>query len=362
MTNRALRRLAGAAVGSAAVCVALASVANMVHGLPRGPRLTVAARPVSDAVLGAYTGPSAKGAAALTAWHRWSGTRAPYALDFAAGDSWANITGPDWLLDPWQAAGRRLIYSMPMFPHRPGDSARVHGARLAACAAGRYDARWAELGRRLVARRMATTIVRPGWEFDGSWYPWSALGRERQHMNCFRHVVTAMRRVPGQRFQFLWNPGIGVQRFPAERAYPGDRYVDLIGVDVYDTSWTPGSYPGPAAATREQRHALAAAVWSRVRDGDHGLRFWARYAAAHGKPLAVPEWGLSARADGHGGLDNPLFIEEMVRFVRDPRNGVAFAMYFDADSAHGDRHRISTPDSRFPLSRAVFRRLLEVPQ
>lgn len=360
-SGRGLTRFAGAAAG-VAVCLALAAIVDAVHSLPHGPGTTVGPQPVPDVVLGAYTGPAAKGVAGLHAWQKWSGTRAPYAIDFAAGDSWANIIGPDWQLDPWQASGRRLIYSIPMFPHRPGDGSRITGTRQAACASGDYDAKWAELGRRLVARRMATTIVRPGWEFDGSWYPWSAYGRRENHVNCFRHIVTAMRRVPGQRFQFLWNPALGVHQFPAERAYPGDQYVDLIGVDVYDKSWAPGTYPCPAPATPDERRAIAAAVWSTISDGDHGLRFWARYAKARSKRLAVPEWGLSSRPDGHGGGDNPLFIEGMTRFIRDPRNGVAFAMYFDADSALGDRHRLSDPGSPFPVSRAVFRRHLEVQQ
>ena len=354
--GRGRSRLAGAAAGGA-ICLALVAVAETWHGLPRGPG---GPRPVSDLVLGAYTGPAAKGTAGLDAWQQWSGTPTPYGIDFAAGDSWANITGPDWQLDPWQASGRRLIYSLPMFPHRPGDSSRITGARQAECAAGDYDAKWVELGRRLVARRMATTILRPGWEFDGSWYPWSAYGREQSHLGCFRRIVTAMRRVPGQLFQFLWNPAAGLQQFPAEQAYPGDQYVDFVGVDVYDTSWAEDTYPTPAGAAPARRQASAATVWSTISDGDHGLHFWARFAKEHGKRLAVPEWGLSARPDGRGGGDNPLFVERMIQFIRDPDNGVAFAMYFDADSELGDQHRLAQPGSPFPRSRAVFRRLMEV--
>jgi hypothetical protein len=352
---RERKRLAGAAAGGA-VCLALLAAADTWHSLPPGPG---GPAPVSDVVLGAYTGPAVKGTAGLDAWQRWSGTRAPYAIDFAAGDSWANITGPDWQLDPWQASGRRLIYSMPMFPHRPGDSHRITGTRQAACASGGYDDRWAELGRRLVARRMATTILRPGWEFDGSWYPWSAYGRQESHVGCFRRIVTAMRRVPGQLFQFLWNPGLGMQQFPAEQAYPGDEYVDFIGVDVYDTSWAAGTYPCPAPATPARREAVATTVWSTISDGERGLRFWVRFAKERGKRLALPEWGLSQRADGHGGGDNPRFIERMIQFIRDPANGVAFAMYFDADSDLGDSHRLSHPGSPFPASRSTFRRLMK---
>jgi hypothetical protein len=312
-----------------------------------------------DTVLGAYTGPAKRGKTALVAWHRWSGKGGGYALDFSAGDSWRNIAGPSWLLHPWQASGRRLIYSMPMFPHLRGDTSRTDAIKLAQCAGGRYNKYWSKLARRLVERRMPTTIVRPGWEFDGSWYPWSAGGRVPNYVGCFRQIVTTMRGQRGQRFQFLWNPGVGLHEFPAEQAYPGNQYVDFVGVDVYDTSWVPGTYPYPRNATAVRRRAIAAKVWSAKLDGNHGLRFWAHFAAAHGKRLAIPEWGLSTRPDGHGGGDNPAFIANMVRFIQDPRNGVAFAMYFDADSAQGDRHRLSTSDSRFPVSRSLFRSLME---
>jgi hypothetical protein len=344
-----------AVVAAIAAGAALAAIVHAVQALPREAQLIAADRPSSVIVPGAYTGPAAKGANALDSWQRWSGSSSPYALDFAASDTWANITGPPWLLDPWQASGRRLIYSMPMFPYRPGDDSRTTGARLTRCAAGDFDSRWAELGHRLVARRMETTVIRPGWEFDGSWYPWSAHGRRQSYVGCFRQIVAAMRATPGQRFQFLWNPGVGLHQFPAERAYPGDQYVDLVGVDVYDTSWASGTYPYPATATPAQRRAIAARVWSSTLNGDRGLRFWVRFAAARGKRLAIPEWGLSSRPDGHGGGDNPAFIANMMRFVRDPRNGVALAMYFDADSADGDRHRLSDHGSAFPVSRALFR-------
>lgn len=124
-----------------------------------------------------------------------------------------------------------------MFPHRTGDD----GAKLADCAAGSFDPQWTTLARNLVTHRLGTTIVRPGWEFDGSWYPWAADRRTAAYLGCFRHIVDAMRAVPAQHFAFLWNPALGTNQFPATEAYPGDEYVDYVGVDVYDTSWTPAS-------------------------------------------------------------------------------------------------------------------------
>jgi hypothetical protein len=140
----------------------------------------------------------------------------------------------------------------------------------------------------------------------------------------------------------------------------GDDYVDYVGVDVYDTSWAPGTYPYPTKAKTAKRAAIQASVWKTLLSGERGLAFWAAWASARGKRMAVPEWGLSERVDGHGGGDDVTFVRGMLDFIADPRNDVAFAMYFDVDTdtGIGDHHRISTSDTRFPRAAAVFRQLM----
>ena len=60
----------------------------------------------------------------------------------------------------------------------------------------------------------------------------------------------------------------------------------------------------------------------------------------HGKPLAIPEWGLVSSENGHGGLDNVLFIERMKAFITDPANNVAWHCYFDVN-APDHHHQVS---------------------
>jgi hypothetical protein len=346
-------RLATAA--SLAVSAALAAGAAGCATAPAAP-----GPPVGDAVyrpvFGAYLGTGAKATARLNDWQSWSGVPAPYGIDFLPADTWQTITGPAWLLQPWRDSGRRLVLSVPMLPMPPRPVAD-DPPTLEQCAAGDDDARWRTLADNLVGWRLADTIVRPGWEFNGGWYAWAARGHEQAFAGCFRRLVTAMRSVPGQRFRFVWNPTVGTQEFPAERAWPGSSYVDVIGVDVYDASWQPGTYPVPAAATGAQHGARAAAVWRELDAGDHGLRFWVSFAARYGIGLALPEWGLVWRADGHGGGDDPDFIEHVVAFFDRAANRVEFALYFDADSASA-RHRISTPDTSFPRAAQRLRELL----
>jgi glycosyl hydrolase family 26 len=270
--------------------------------------------------LGLYAGPGARGVAAANDFERT--TKAPLGqlLDFGSADDWAGVTGPTWLLDPHKTSGLRLEYSLPTFPHDKGNS-------LVDCADGRYDGHWTQLASNLVAAGLATTIVRPGWEFNGDWYDWSAKDQVTQYVGCFRQIVNTMRATSGARFQFDWNPNLGTGKLPAEQAYPGDAYVDYVGVDAYDTS-----------------------SWNKLYRGDHGLRFWSRFAGRHHKPLAIPEWGVVGGGGGRG--DDPSYIDHMVSFMTDARNHVAYEQYFDVTSSVA-RHDID-PGTPFPQSRAAF--------
>ena len=49
-----------------------------------------------------------------------------------------------------------------------------------------------------------------------------------------------MRSVPGEQFRFVWNPDAGAftqSGYSVAAAYPGNAYVDVIGLDAYDQSW-----------------------------------------------------------------------------------------------------------------------------
>lgn len=316
---------------------------------------TAEPRPRSHPVLGAYLGPGAKGIGALPSWERWSGKPAPYGLDFTPADNWVGIEGQQWQLAPWRASGRVLVLSVPLLPEPPA-SGPV--ATLAECAIGRYDRHWMALARNLLRYGLGGTLLRPGWEPNGDWYPWAAKGQQVAYIECFRRLVTTMRAVPAQRFQFVWNPTVGPGTFPADEAFPGTSYVDFVGVDVYDVSWRPDTYPIPVDASVEERDRRRAAVWAEIYGGDHGLAFWVRFATDRRLPLAVPEWALTDRADGHGGRDNPYFVDQMIDFIRDAGNRVSFALYFESNSTSGDRHLVTEARTPFPVAALRLQGLL----
>ena len=121
-----------------------------------------------------------------------------------------------------------------------GASAGSGGKTWADEANGVNDAHWKALGNRLIALGLGGALLRIGREFNGNWYPWQvAEGGQASYIAGYSHVVTVLRGLPGAAFRFCWSPALGVGNLTAkgtESCYPGDSYVDEIGVDVYDST------------------------------------------------------------------------------------------------------------------------------
>lgn len=366
MTNRS---------ASAALVTALLLISLLIA--PRGSAQTPAAKPAAkEPVLGTYHWPN--GTAGVDAFATWLGRDAVWGLDFVGWESWDNVGWPVWWLEAWskwvhEKPSRRLILSIPLLTGPVDGSGPTQGSKdvrkpvsLEQGAAGAYNQHFRDLAANLVQHRLGDTILRPGWEFNGNWYPWGAKGKTAAFAEYWRQIVKTMRAVPGaEGLKFCWNPTLGDQQFPADEAWPGEEFVDYVGVDVYDETWTADTYPWPADATAaeiERRQKKAWEDW--IVRSPRGLAFWTKFAKDHKKPLAIPEWGLVWSDHQHGGLDNPYFIERMHAFLTDPANGVAFHCYFDINETdHG--HQLSPgvegtgkeEGTRFPKSARRFREL-----
>jgi len=323
------------------------------------------------AELGVYRWDAPTGPANVDAFRLWLGAPVQLAEAFEARETWDAISGAAWQLGPWSqwvraASGRNLILGVPMLPgpeNRSGPD-QVFGTSddvsLDKCAAGQYDAYWRNLANQLAYYGLHWAYLRLGWEMDGSWYAWGApkgSGREAAYAGCFRRVVETMRAAqPANQWKFVWNP-TATWTDPAwlNAVWPGDAYVDVVGLDLYDQSWAANTYPYPSTCDSACRLSRQQTAWNSHAWYLQTLRDFAR---AHGKPFALPEWGLYTRSDGHGGGDNPYYIEKMQQFIADPANTVLFHVYFDVKAPDGDHH-ISGLDavSAFPQSAAKFRQL-----
>jgi hypothetical protein len=268
------------------------------------------------------------GGTSMQAHESWLGQRVTHVGGYASQQTWEAFDRSRW--PQWTGSGKQLVVGVPMLMrNQPGT--------LAQGAAGRYDVHFRRLAQRLVADREGNAILRVGWEFNGDWYPWRADRDPKAFAAYWRRIVSVMRSVPGASgLRFDWNPGHGPRFVPVE-AYPGDAYVNFIGFDVYDRSYS-------------ERFRDPVARWNDYVNRPYGLNWLRNFAAAHGKPMSFPEWGVTHQHFGGTVHDNPVFIRGMAEFMRS--NNVEYHLYFDVLSHDGD-FRLR----QFPRAAAAYRSL-----
>ncbi len=167
---------------------------------------------------------------------------------------------------------------------------------------GSQDAGWTNFFNQCVTD--GAYNICPGWEGNGNWYSWGTFGydttaNQQGYVACYQHLVTLARAVSSQ-FKFWWNPDfLGGNSFanyyPGGPYYPGDGYVDVIGLDIYNTYGAGSSFPGDAEML-SLINTGPTINWSQC----------VAYAVAHGKALCVPEWGMTA--GGANGGDDPTYV------------------------------------------------------
>ncbi|UQA61817.1 glycosyl hydrolase [Polyangium aurulentum] len=194
------------------------------------------------------------------------------------------------------------------------------GGSLAACAQGEYDEPWRNLGTTLVAHDRADAIIRLAWQFNGNDVEWKASDPVAW-VSCYQHVVTAVRETaPGALFDWsrnahgTQNPASG----DATEAYPGDDYVDIIGIDTFDMM---PSSPDEAA-------------WTQQCNGPDGLCAVVDFARAHGKRVGVGQWAVvTCNGFGNPGGDNPFFVQKMHDTFAANADVMAYETYYNDPNA-----------------------------
>ncbi|TPG37453.1 endoglucanase [Mycobacterium hodleri] len=83
----------------------------------------------------------------------------------------------------------------------------------------------------------SVVYLRFGHEFNGHWYPWGqAAGTQpAAYVEVWRRIHNIFAQEGATCAQWVWSPGAGLTAGePLERWYPGDDYVDVIGIDGYN--------------------------------------------------------------------------------------------------------------------------------
>lgn len=204
-------------------------------------------------------------------------------------------------------------------------------------AAGAYDLYYRRMGQRISQlRTKAPTILRLAWEFNISGPPYGATA---SFTAGWRRAVTQIRVGAGDAGSSIYFSWCLAGRLPTDSSgpltafWPGDQYVNFVGIDEYDTpATTANSFP-----FGETLDAVAA------------------FAAKHNKKMAIEEWGLHHTNSGDGGGDNPLFIRAMFQWIKSHTSILLYEQYFQDDAADNVNSSLFSPDKDAnPRSRAAY--------
>jgi hypothetical protein len=170
-------------------------------------------------------------------------------------------------------------------------------ARLAA---GYYDRYLIEFIDAYKMGGFTQIYLRPGWEMNGTWFPWRTNTPQLQSafVRAWRRLYTVVKSVPDIKVTVIWNPAAATQNWI--NLYPGDSYVDMIGIDTggYNFAKVDSNQP-----LDTQTYSVATA---------------AQMCLAHSKPLSFPEiYDVAVLKNGSiNTTDTQLFLKNVIQALK----------------------------------------------
>jgi hypothetical protein len=243
--------------------------------------------------------------------------------------AWADWEAP-WMFritrDGWGAwlaksPEHQIVLSMDLIPQTASDNSDPLTWEQV-CAAGDYNRYATTLAKNLVSYGAGNTVIRLGTEANGTWeadYVGTTSAEMSDWAQCYDNEVTAMRAVAGAHFLFVWNPNSCSADIPISKWYPGNTYVDIVGIDAYDldcVTLKTVSQEGWRAYSTDDASSSAS-------DPDFPSPANLKdFAAAKGKPLSLPEWGIDS-----GKPDDASYVADLGQIFKN--DDFAFESYFD---------------------------------
>jgi len=144
--------------------------------------------------------------------------------------------------EPAAFAAVRARGAMPMvtwMPCDPNGGPIQPAFALRTIIAGVHDAyidRWA----RAAAAMGQPMYLRFAHEMNGGWYSWAPGingNSGADYVAAWRHVHDIFQRDGATNVRWVWSPNVMIGAGPSAAMYPGDAYVDWVGLDGYN--WGP---------------------------------------------------------------------------------------------------------------------------
>lgn len=278
--------------------------------------------------------------------------------EMAAGcRAFANNSSAEWNMRWLHARGATLVITIPL-SLRVTSAATFESpyATLAQAAAGQLNsvfssiANWYRTQLDTAGNPMSRIIWRIGWEANTKSHPYSPKfpnggtevpGRIDLFKQAFAACVSTFKTngLSSWKYQFdLDMYGYGLSSgngSQGDRYYPGDTYVDIVGITFYDAMPTSqGGYPGGTVKTDADRLQH----WQNVLPRFNAMKTWVNNHTTKALQIALPEWGCSWAGNPitqpvpgiTAGGDNPVLIEQLLDWVDAlPAAQFAYHSYFN---------------------------------
>ena len=298
----------------------------------------------------------------------------------ASWQAWSNAQSAD-------AKNMTPVIGLPLASRASGSSAP--DLQFQKFALGYYDTviqgivqSWAQQG-------FKTQIFRVGWEMNiqGPTYVGSDSQSQSDWVAAFQHVYTVLHSAAAANnvtIEVVWNPNvINYSVINAMTSlYPGDAFVDVIGVDIYSDMY-PYSDGGSSPTYHDWDTGLedtsvaqfiadpvnrmhywsypAATKWSNDSSGGHSQTFssFLAFAELHQKPFAIPEAGAgnsNAKTDVSDDPTFPQWLALQVSNAQAAGETVAFVNIWDNNG--GGNYEFSYAADNKPQEAAAWAQYL----
>ena len=226
-----------------------------------------------------------------------------------------------------------------------------------------------------------TVDARIGPEMNGTFEPWymgNDPGTVADFTAAFRHIADLVHAIPGIVVRTVWNPAnLNYTGQPTSSAYPGDQYVDVIGIDTYSTV-----YPATLYDWHKNDGSYAANVQDWYADPVNREHYWANpnatewnpngydpsqwgmkqalaFAVAHNKSVGIAETGAGGDGTRTGPVDDPDFPKWLYSVLSLPgAPKVDYVNIWDINPGDGDWE---FTNGNKPLEAAAWRQYFGVP-
>jgi beta-mannanase len=183
---------------------------------------------------------------------------------------------------------------------------------------GHFDSFFADWAKQM-KKVQGTVLLRILHEFNGDWYPWCVINNDKNPkmvVDAYRHIYNIFKRENVTNVRFIWCPNS--KSIPQESwnfimdAYPGDEYVDYVGLDIYN---------GAGKAT----------TWRSFRKEGIENYFIARQRLPY-KPIFICEVASRERDGKEEGETKAEWIKNMSEALKTDFSGVRMLAWFNEKS------------------------------